>query len=288
MSTTKVAVIGIGAMGTALAAAFLEKGYPTTIWNRTAARTAPLMDKGAHLATSVSAAYESSNIVIFCVLNNIIVEELLRRDASLLNGKIIINSTNGTLQEARHLSELVLGHGAQYLHAALMAVPAHIGTDHGFIIYSGHEEAYDSIRAHLSILGEDKYIGADPGSASLHDSALLSGVYGLFSGFLHAAVLVSSQQDKTAAGFMDMYVIFITSMMDYLRALARQIDNGNYEPLGSNLRIQVHALKNICEVTESQGVSAELLKPIQALVEKGVEAGHANSDISALRELLRR
>ncbi|KAL3441963.1 hypothetical protein BJX65DRAFT_287713 [Aspergillus insuetus] len=169
-----------------------------------------------------------------------------------------------------------------------MAVPAQIGTDHGFIIYSGHDRAYDSIRTHFSILGEDKYIGADPGSASLHDSALLGGVYGLLSGFLHAAVLVASQEDKSVAGFMDMYLKFITSMMDYLRALAEQIDNGNYEPLGSNLRIQVDALKNICEVTEAQGVSSELLKPIQALVEKGVEAGHGNSDISALTELLRR
>ncbi|KAL2830396.1 hypothetical protein BJY01DRAFT_260894 [Aspergillus pseudoustus] len=286
--STNVTVIGLGAMGTALAAAFLEKRYPTSIWNRTAARAAPLIDKGAQLSSSVSAAYDSSDIVIFCVLNNSIVQELLRQDATRLKGKIIINSTNGTLQEARGLSEFVQAHGAQYLHAAVMAVPTQIGTDHGFIIYSGHEGAYDSIRAHLSILGEDKYIGSDPGSASLHDSALLSGVYGVFSGFLHAAVLVSSQQDKTAAGFMDMYVKFITSMMDYLRALARQIDNGNYEPLGSSLRIQVDALKNICEVTESQGLSSELLKPIQALVEKGLGAGHSNSDISALGELLRR
>jgi 3-hydroxyisobutyrate dehydrogenase len=169
-----------------------------------------------------------------------------------------------------------------------MAVPAQIGTDHGFISYSGHERTYDTIRAHLSILGEAKYIGSDPGSASLHDSALLSGVYGLFLGFLHAAVLVSSQHDRTAAGFMDMYVKFITFMMDYLRALASQIDNGNYQPFGSNLRIQIDALRNICEVTESQEVSSELLKPIRVLIEKGLEAGHANSDISALRELLRR
>ncbi|KAL3460214.1 hypothetical protein BJX64DRAFT_300866 [Aspergillus heterothallicus] len=268
--STKVAVIGLGAMGTALAAALLKKEYPTTIWNRTAAKAAPLIGNGAHLAASISAAYDCSDIIIFCVLNNSIVEDLLGQDAA-----------------PRHLSAFVQGHGAQYLHAALMAVSAQIGTDNGFIIYSGHERAYDSIRAHLSILGENKYIGSDPGSASLHDSALLSGVYGLFSGFLHAAVLVSSQHGKTAGGLMDMYVKLITSMMDYLRALAEQIDNGNYEPLGSNLRIQADSLKNICEVTEAQGVSSELLKPIQALVEKGVEAGHGNSDISALRELLR-
>jgi 3-hydroxyisobutyrate dehydrogenase-like beta-hydroxyacid dehydrogenase len=164
--STEVGVIGLGAMGTALAAAFLKKVYPTTIWNRTAAKAAPLIGNGAHLATSISAAYDSSDIIIFCVLNNSIVEDLLGQDAARLNGKIITNSTNGTLEEARHLSAFVQGHGAQYLHAALMAVPAQIGTDDGFIIYSGHERAYDSIRAHVSILGENKYIGSDPGSVS--------------------------------------------------------------------------------------------------------------------------
>ena len=38
----KVAVIGTGRMGSALAAALLNKGFATTVWNRTAAKTEPL------------------------------------------------------------------------------------------------------------------------------------------------------------------------------------------------------------------------------------------------------
>jgi len=42
-----VTVIGLGSMGSALAGAVLEAGYPTTVWNRTAGKAEPLVRRGA-------------------------------------------------------------------------------------------------------------------------------------------------------------------------------------------------------------------------------------------------
>ncbi|KAE8374192.1 hypothetical protein BDV26DRAFT_284461 [Aspergillus bertholletiae] len=283
-----VTVFGLGGMGGALAAALLKKGYRTTIWNRTAAKAAPLVEKGAELVTSLKAGFEASNFLVFCVLENNIVHEMLNENLSSLSGKIILNTTNGTSQQARDLSSFVSGHGGQYIHGAIMAVPAQIGTEDAFLLYSGPPELFASIQERVTALGGAKYVGLDPGLASLHDSALLSGLLGLFSGFIHSSALISSQPGETATGFMDSYIKFTTSMSDYLRALAEQIDTGHFTALGSTLGIYGSALKNICEVTESQGVSSELLKPLEALVEKAVEAGYGNSEISALTKLLRR
>jgi hypothetical protein len=38
-----VTVIGLGAMGSALAATLIEKGHVVTVWHRTAAKAAPLV-----------------------------------------------------------------------------------------------------------------------------------------------------------------------------------------------------------------------------------------------------
>ncbi|MFD0476016.1 NAD(P)-binding domain-containing protein [Nonomuraea thailandensis] len=46
MTATPVTVIGLGSMGTALAGAFTRAGHPTTVWNRTAAKAAPLVAVG--------------------------------------------------------------------------------------------------------------------------------------------------------------------------------------------------------------------------------------------------
>ncbi|AVZ74581.1 hypothetical protein SLUN_22845 [Streptomyces lunaelactis] len=51
-STSPVSVVGLGIMGTALAAAFLKAGHPTTVWNRSAAKTGPLVAQGALPARS--------------------------------------------------------------------------------------------------------------------------------------------------------------------------------------------------------------------------------------------
>jgi shikimate 5-dehydrogenase len=48
----RVTVIGLGGMGSALTSALLEAGYPVTVWNRTAAKAAPLVDAGASQADS--------------------------------------------------------------------------------------------------------------------------------------------------------------------------------------------------------------------------------------------
>ncbi|MER6901101.1 NAD(P)-binding domain-containing protein, partial [Amycolatopsis sp. NPDC000740] len=43
---TPVTVVGLGSMGRALAGAFLAAGHPTTVWNRTPDKAAPLVAGG--------------------------------------------------------------------------------------------------------------------------------------------------------------------------------------------------------------------------------------------------
>jgi len=51
-----VTVIGLGAMGAALASAFLKDGHSVTVWNRTRAKAEPLVKDGATLVPSAASA----------------------------------------------------------------------------------------------------------------------------------------------------------------------------------------------------------------------------------------
>ena len=44
--STRIAMLGLGRMGAALAQTMLAHNYPLTVWNRTAAKTAPLVSLG--------------------------------------------------------------------------------------------------------------------------------------------------------------------------------------------------------------------------------------------------
>ncbi len=62
-----VAVIGLGAMGAALAAALLHCGAEVRVWNRTAEKSRALHDQGAIACAIAEDASSGSEIVIVCV-----------------------------------------------------------------------------------------------------------------------------------------------------------------------------------------------------------------------------
>ena len=75
-----VTVIGLGNMGSALARALLEDGYAVTVWNRSQEKAAPLVDKGAVLAPSPSAAITDSPMIMVCVTNYTAANHILDKE----------------------------------------------------------------------------------------------------------------------------------------------------------------------------------------------------------------
>ena len=66
---TDVSMIGLGAMGSALARAFLGAGHRVTVWNRTLSKMEPLSALGANAASCVSEAFEASPVIVVCIDN---------------------------------------------------------------------------------------------------------------------------------------------------------------------------------------------------------------------------
>jgi 3-hydroxyacyl-CoA dehydrogenase len=56
MEQTKIALLGLGLMGSGMAGRLLDAGYPLSIWNRTPGKTQALADRGAKVANSPRAA----------------------------------------------------------------------------------------------------------------------------------------------------------------------------------------------------------------------------------------
>jgi 3-hydroxyisobutyrate dehydrogenase len=60
----RVAVIGVGIMGSAMAGNLIKAGFPTTVWNRSASAVAPLVDAGATSADRPEDAVRHADVVI--------------------------------------------------------------------------------------------------------------------------------------------------------------------------------------------------------------------------------
>ncbi|MBW8807007.1 MAG: NAD(P)-dependent oxidoreductase [Catenulisporales bacterium] len=64
MTTTRVAFLGLGAMGAPMAARLVRAGYDVVVWNRTAARAEPLAALGAKAAGTPAEAVADAEFVV--------------------------------------------------------------------------------------------------------------------------------------------------------------------------------------------------------------------------------
>ncbi len=288
-TTRDVAVLGLGSMGRALAGALLAAGHRVTVWNRTPGRAAELLARGARDAASVAEAVAASEVVLVCILDYADVVPLLERGGgrAAWQGRTVVNVTNGSPDEARAMAERVTGLGAAYLDGGIMAVPEIIASPQAFVLYSGAPDAFEAHRELLDSFARSVYLGAEPGRAALHDLALLSGMYGMFGGFAHAAALVRSAGGSVAEFTTTLLVPWLTAMAGALPPMAAQVDAGDYAVTGSPLAMQV-AHDGIGDVSRAQGVSPELFTPVFELMRRRVADGHGSEGFAGVVELLAR
>lgn len=218
-----VSVIGLGAMGSALAGALLKSGLSVTLWNRSPAKAEALVAKGAVAAASVKDAVEASKLVVACLLVYDTVYEAFEPAKDALAGRTLVNLTNGTPAQAREMAQWAATRGADYLDGSIMAVPPMIGQAEALILYSGAHAAFDAHGKTLGALGAARYLGGDAGLAPLHDIALLTAMYGLFSGVTHAFALTGSEK-VPAEKFLPMLTNWLGAVMTWLPDMARRID----------------------------------------------------------------
>ena len=84
----QIGVAGLGAMGSAIAARLMEVGHQVTVWNRTAAKTAPLAQAGAKVVANPAAVAAASEAVITILTDGAAIEAVYHGPSGLLSGDV--------------------------------------------------------------------------------------------------------------------------------------------------------------------------------------------------------
>ncbi|MEV0119246.1 NAD(P)-binding domain-containing protein [Streptomyces sp. NPDC050844] len=284
-----VSVLGLGMMGSALAAALIRAGHPTTVWNRTAAKTGPLVAQGATPAATAAEAIAAAPLVIVCLTTNDGVRALLTPETDALAGRTVVNLTNGTPAQARELADWAAAHGITYIDGGIMAVPQMIATPAAYILYSGtDEDAFATHRPTLAALADTKWVGKDPGLAALYDLSLLTGMYGMVMGVVQAYALIGSA-GVPATEFAPLLKDWVDAMTNgVVPGVAEALDSGQHLTDVSSLEINQAALPNFLTAYAQAGISDELFAPLQGLLDRSIAEGHAADGLSRLATLLKK
>jgi len=286
MTTTSFTLLGLGAMGRALGTTALDAGHSVTVWNRTPGKAAQLTARGAVEAASVRDGLTASNVIAVCLYDHSSIHEVLDAEASLLEGKVLINLTTTTPAEARELAASANAYGAAYLDGAIMATPEMIGREQAVILYAGSKEVVDSQRALLDAWGSVTYEGDDAGLASLWDLAMLTGMYSMFTGFLHGVAMLQSAS-VSAGSYARRAVPFLAAMTELLGDSTEHLDNRDYSQPTQSLTWTTTLLETVERASREQDISPAPIEMLQVLIRRQIDAGYGNEDFDRIIESMR-
>jgi 3-hydroxyisobutyrate dehydrogenase-like beta-hydroxyacid dehydrogenase len=283
--TTTVSFLGIGEMGSALARAVLEAGHATTVWNRSADKSAALVRAGARAATSAAEAVAASDLIVVCLFDHRSVHDVLDPLADRLAGRSVLNLTTTSPDGARELARWAADIGVDYLDGGIMATPQMIGTSQSSVLYSGSQRLFGDHREILELWGRTEYFGDDAGMASLYDLALLSAMYVMFAGFFHGAAMVGAA-GVPAKEFATRAAAWLQNVVFAITEYSAVIDGGDYSVPGQQ-SLEFSDISDIVDASRAQGISTELVDVVQRLIHRQIDGGHGKDGFARVIESIK-
>lgn len=284
-TNSQVTVIGLGNMGSAIAKTFLERGYRTTVWNRTASKAEPLAASGASVAKSAAEAFAASPLVVICLLDSTAVDATRATIDGTIAGRVLVNVTSGSPAQARSNAEWAHGQGATYIDGGLMGDPPYMGTPRMMLSFSGDPEAWDAHRSTLEELGTVAYYGDDAGLATVEFLAQVAVGYEFLIGFLHTLRLVKAEGVDVAA-FAERVAGSIGGYASLVEEFGTAVASREYRPDLGSLDVQAALMEDLISHRESLGVEAVRMREVKRLMDRRIADGHGNQGFSSLFELL--
>jgi 3-hydroxyisobutyrate dehydrogenase-like beta-hydroxyacid dehydrogenase len=171
-----IGFMGLGIMGSAMAANVARAGYPLTVYNRTAGKSAALEKLGARLADNPRDLAEAAEIIIAMVTGPEALNGLLwERDGAaraFAAGKVFINMSSVPPAYTRELHAQLAPTGVTFLDAPVSGTkkPAEEGTL--IILAGGARESVESATPLLQTMGKKVVYCGTVGQGSMMKMAI--------------------------------------------------------------------------------------------------------------------
>jgi 3-hydroxyisobutyrate dehydrogenase-like beta-hydroxyacid dehydrogenase len=155
-----------------MAANLLEAGYPVTVWNRTAEKCAPLVEKGAEQADTPVSAAANADVVMYCLSDDEAVEDLVFGEGDLISGvhegQIVIDMTTIHPDTTREEAEAYAAKGVRFLDAPVFGSKNEAANGGLWIVVGGEKELYEEVKPILEVLSETThYMGGTAKGTSM-------------------------------------------------------------------------------------------------------------------------
>ena len=285
---TRVSLIGLGSMGTAMAHRLLDQGFALDFWNRSAKDNSELLAKGA---VQVELAGALKNDFVISILSNdaAALEVFSEQNLSAATaGTIHINMSTLSPEASETLAKLHAKHGIGYIAAPVLGRPIAITNGKLLIVAAGDPKDIEAASVVFEKISAQYWnVGTDHAKANLVK-------LGVNYNLIHALQAIGESVALVESGGVDantfMEILTHTAFAGSAYAgYGPMIVNRRYTPPGFSMTLGLKDLKLI----EDAATAGGLTLPVAAVLRKLFETAQVDPELkdldwSAIAELTRR
>jgi 3-hydroxyisobutyrate dehydrogenase-like beta-hydroxyacid dehydrogenase len=285
----KIGFIGLGIMGSAMAANLVKAGFKVTVWNRSADKCQPLVAAGACAADSPRAVAEASDILIAMMATPAAVESVRDGDDGIIAG---LRPGTGyvdmsTVDAETSIKSALLTHeaGALFLEAPVAGSrkPAEDATL--TIMAAGDRGLYDSSLPALEKLGRKILFLGETGNASRMKLANNLVMGGMLTALCEGMALASGS-GLDAAQFLEVLDSGAVSNPMF-RLKGPQIAANREFPAAFPLRHMQKDLRLALRLADEIGQPLFASATVNELYKAALAEGLGDSDFAAVSRVIR-
>lgn len=158
----RVAVLGLGRMGTAIAVRLAEHGHELSVWNRTPGRAEELRSHGARALASPARAFEHADVCLTMLSDGDALEAVVAGDDGVLAGtcsaaSVLVDMSTVSPASSARVAAAADRRGVAFLRAPVSGNPSVVAAGNLGIIVSGPRDAYDRLESLLYDIGPNLF-----------------------------------------------------------------------------------------------------------------------------------
>lgn len=279
----RVAFLGLGIMGHAMATNLVKAGHEVAVWNRTPGKQVD----GARSAASPAEAAQGTEVVWLCVSDTAAVESVLFGqhgvEQSLTEGMIISDSSTISPAATRKFAERVRGKGADYVDSPMTG--SKNGAEAGTLLFivGGDELTVGKLKPLYAAMGKKIYRMGEVGKGQSAKLAMNLQIALIYEGFAEGLTL-AAKLGVDAENLMPLVNASMvkSGVVEYKAPFVLHRDFSANFPL----RLMRKDIRLALDAAREARVKLPGLETVEEIYDMAVEDGHGDLDYAATLLLL--
>ena len=285
---TRVALLGLGTMGSGMARNLLKAGFPLTVYNRTRSKAELLAKEGAVIVSTPGEAATRADVVLAMLADDAASRAAwLNPDgalAAMQPGAVAIECSTLSPYWVSELDDAVRGRGLRMIEAPVTGSRAQAEAGQLNFLVGGDTQTLEKVTPVLRCIGKEiLHLGAVGSGAQLK----------LINNYLCAAQVTSFAE---ALAWIERTSLNREAALEFLKkgapasgilnAMADRMTKRKYE-VNFLLRLMAKDVRYARAAAAQCGVELSMAEPAEAMFHKAQEQGYGEQDMSSVAEVVR-